>query len=449
MENQKNRIYYNIIDCERKHYLAGNNKLNYARFICRVPDKHIEKFKEIEWNCAYEFVSKANNAEDRDRTKLYDFDIIPYDNSGGREMNTNFVVIISLPEFVNEIKDILIEQFGNLVEFKKCKNTYTTQIDPSPDVRGTWITEKKQNPIKYPICILSYKRANKYGFTSKLLSRLKIPHYLFVEPQEEDIYKEWIGDDLYCSIVIGARNYSIEDKMGSSPMRNFILDCGKENSFDMVWMLDDNIKSYKRYYQGVKNDIESYDIFASVEEYIRRYDNVGIVSHNFNPFIREGDARTCIVKNNKCYSSMLIHTGNDIRFRYKYNEDVLMSIEYICKGFCNLSFNHILYDKDTSGSNKGGNQENIYCDNGYKKKYDYLLYTLHILFIEGKLKLKDDKSVEDFIKLKSMVSKDYHHQIEYSMLDGENNEIVKNNSYVKSKYKSRLKFNKIDKIETK
>ena len=83
------------------------------------------------------------------------------------------------------------------------------------------------------------------------------------------------------------------------------------------------------------------------------------------------------------------------------------------------------------------------------QKYDYLLYTLHILFIEGKLKLKDDKCVEDFIKLKSMVSKDYHHQIEYSMLDGENNEIVKNNSYVKSKYKSRLKFNKIDKIETK
>ena len=55
----------------------------------------------------------------------------------------------------------------------------------------------------------------------------------------------------------------------------------------------------------------------------------------------------------------------------------------------------------------------------------------------------------NLLKILSMVSKDYHHQIEYSMLDGENNEIVKNNSYVKSKYKSRLKFNKIDKIETK
>ena len=74
MENQKNRIYYKIIESERKHYLE--NKLNYARFLCRVPDKQIDKFKEIEWNCAYEFQKKRENAENRDRTKLYDFDII-------------------------------------------------------------------------------------------------------------------------------------------------------------------------------------------------------------------------------------------------------------------------------------------------------------------------------------------------------------------------------------
>jgi hypothetical protein len=52
---------------------------------------------------------------------------------------------------------------------------------------------------------------------------------------------------------------------------------------ERVWMLDDNIKCYKRLYKTGKNIIEDIEIFTSIENYVIRYDNVGIASHNFNP----------------------------------------------------------------------------------------------------------------------------------------------------------------------
>jgi hypothetical protein len=74
--------------------------------------------------------------------------------------------------------------------------------------------------------------------------------------------------------------------MGSTPMRNFILDFWLKKGEKRVWILDDNIKYYKRLYQGVKNEIYSVEIFKSLERYITNYENVGLVSHNFNPKVR-------------------------------------------------------------------------------------------------------------------------------------------------------------------
>ena len=127
--------------------------------------------------------------------------------------------------------------------------------------------------------------------------------------------------------------------MGGTPGRNFILDWGLSNGHERVWMLDDNIKEYLRLYQGLKYPIKSPVIFTHIEDYISRYDNVGAVSHNLHSQVRQGDFRTCIVKNDKSYSSMCLPTNPDVRFRYKHQEDNLMSIEFIEKGYCNLCFN--------------------------------------------------------------------------------------------------------------
>jgi len=226
--------------------------------------------------------------------------------------------------------------------------------------------------------------------------------------------------------------------MGSTSMRNYILKWARNKGFSRTWMLDDNIKEYRRYLQGVKNEIIGTEIFASIERYIERYNNVGAVSHNFAPFICENDDRPCLVKNGKCYSSMLLPTAKGIKFRYKHQEDNLISMEFIEKGLCNLCFNHILYNKDTSGTNKGGNRETIYnCKNkksdgdGYKERFEYFEAILKVLYFEKKITLKEGRTLEDLMtRSTTMKSKEYHAKVDYKALkNNEINNIIKKDNY--------------------
>tara|TARA_R110000765_G_scaffold415126_1_gene516064 strand:+ start:982 stop:2328 length:1347 start_codon:yes stop_codon:yes gene_type:complete len=433
MENAKNRWYYKLSEEQSNNYMKC--KKDYIRFLIRIPSDKMDQFKSIDGFSNLITQTKnhsTEHVESRDKVIKLDFDIIPYGNGNAREMICNHSVLITTPEYKQEVIDKILSNFVGATCKNSGKNAVTTQLYTEPLQRGIWsdVNTTITNNIKYPICILSYGRYNKYGKTHLYLTKCKIHHYLFVEPCEYDLYLNWYNNE-YCNLIKCPRNFHL-DKMGGSVVRNYILKWGKDLSYDRVWMLDDNIKNYMRFLSGVKNEIQSKEIFTSIENYIERYNNVGLVSHNFCPYIMEHDCRPCIVKNGKCYSSMLIKTDIGITFDGKYNEDVLISIDTICKGYCNLCFNHILYNKDTSGSNKGGNQS-LYKDHtqqGYKDKYEYLYYKLKILHMEGKLQLIDGKGVDDFIKRdKNMKSKEYHHNIEYQYLYNNEVDIVKKDNY--------------------
>jgi len=212
--------------------------------------------------------------------------------------------------------------------------------------------------------------------------------------------------------------------MGGTPGRNFILDWGLKEGHERVWMLDDNIKEYNRLYHGIKTPIMSSVIFTHVEDYICRYDNVGSVGHNYNPLVREGDFRTCIVKNNKNYSSMCLPTNPEIRFRYKHQEDNLISIEFIEKGYCNLCFNSVVYDKNTSGQDGGGNKSSIYkCvkdktdGEGYNERFNYFQAIVKILYWEGKITLREGFEIEKFVVRDNIhKSHEFHAKVHYEYL---------------------------------
>jgi hypothetical protein len=231
--------------------------------------------------------------------------------------------------------------------------------------------------------------------------------------------------------------------MGSTPMRNYILRYFKWYRKERVWLLDDNIKCYKRLYKTGKNIIEDIEIFTSIENYVMRYDNVGIASHNFNPEVREGGCRNIICKNGKCYSSMLIPLNNDIKFNHKHQEDNFISIEYVCKGYTNLCFNHILYDKNTSGDDGGGNTTFIYKkeegDIGRKERYDYSFETAERLINSGEIKLKKGKTLNNFIFHKPSKHEYWHCEFQYEMLENyDKNHIIKKDNYDEIEYKYNL-----------
>lgn len=340
------------------------------------------------------------------------------------------------------IRTLITKEFTK-VSSKLQRNALSIQINKPEVKRGYWITEPGLK-IKYPIAVLSFNRANdRDGLTHKLLTKMKIQHNLFIEPQHEEMYKNWY-DPEYCELMICPRNFS-EDKMGSCRVRTYI--CEYFNSkFDRVWMLDDNIKHYGRLQSGIKNKVEGHGIFSSVEEYIKQYNNVGLVSHNYWPFITEGSGRACIIKNGKCFSSILCPT--EAVWKYKYEEDTLLSIEYIQKGMCNLCFNHVLYDKPTSGISKGGNQDSLYNNGGYKTKLEYLQCILKIMEIEGKLSFIDDKNSTDLCGCQSLKSKKYHHKMDYKVLKGKNNKLVKKLDH-ESVHKCKLKFMTYDEYSDK
>ena len=426
-ESAANRWFY---ECDDDFIISYKQKVkNHFKIITRInPDNKeaVEKFKELFTDC---LMNRRENKDDGENVKKFEWNYTPYDNSNyGDEYNFVSVIIIDKEPNINKLFDIMKSNFDK-VYIRKHNKTYTLKLEVPTLERGIWRSKDDdllENKPKYPIAIVSYSRANKYGRTHLFLTKCKINHYIFVEKDEYEDYKKWI-DPEYCEVINCKENFHTQG-MGSTPVRNFVLNHFK--AFGKVWMLDDNIKSYKRFYQGMKNEIQSNEIFTSIERYTDSYSNVGIASHNFCPYVCEGGARSVICKNGKCYSSMLIPTNNNIRFKHKHQEDNLISIEYIEAGFCNLCFNHIMYDKNTSGDDEGGNTVHIYKDRthggiGRKERYDYFVETITSYFNDGLIVAKEGPLIKGKRKVYTVndlyfhkpSNKEYWHlEFQYNML---------------------------------
>ena len=456
MEVKANRYYHKCSEGDDEIYTNKKTAHQFVRFLMRVPEDKHPHFQHIFGCCSITqqpiIFLQRKETFNRDRVEDFDFDVIQYDNTFAKDVCAHHGVIITPRGNEQEVIDLITiavpeVKFTRNYYPKSDKLSYTTQLYP-PSERGTWTTIHNPTP-KYPICVLSFKRANESGRSHRTLTELKLQHKLFVEPSQEKDYRDWF-DDSYCELVVCPEDFS-KQTMGSTPVRNFILDWGRERGFDRVWMLDDNIKGYNRLWQGVKCKIVSSVIFTHIEDYIARYDNVGAVSHNFNPLVNESDRRACIVKNGKCYSSMLLKTDPEIRFRYKHQEDNLISMEYIHRGYTNLCFNSIVYDKHTSGTDKGGNKEGVYkCKDGkgdgegYRERFEYFEAIIKILEWENKLNLIDGKTTKDLVKRSQKhKSHDFHADVNYEIIKNHSiNEITKKENYeeIKSSQNTDIKW---------
>lgn len=444
MEVIANTYYYDET-ITRGEYKNKEQRKQLVSFKLRVPEELHEQFKEV-FSQELNFMKRPNQ-KNSDNVDEYDFDVIPYDNRFGDVIWFHSNIICRLEqkqEVFDKIKDI---GFTPKKGGGKSGLTYSVNCYPKSE-RGTWTTKTERTP-KYPVCVVSYQRANQYGRTHKTLNEMKVKHYIFCGEEEKEDYENWFNPE-FCELVILPKGIQ-GTKMGSTPARNFILDWGLEKGFDRVWMLDDNIKEYKRLFEAKKNSIKSSFVFTHVEDYVELYDNVGAVSHNFNPDITENNHRTCIVKNGKCYSSMLLKTDPEIRFRYKHQEDNLISMEYIHRGYTNLCFNSVLYDKNTSGQDGGGNKKSVYqCEEGktdgkgYDERFEYLSLIVKILEMEGKLELIEGKTTEDFVKRsETHKSHEFHAKIHYEYIKNHSiNKITKKVNYdeLKSKQDRDVEF---------
>lgn len=435
-ENIDNRWFYKF--SEEEYKIKGHNHIKIITRLNPDHEDHVKLFQELFPGC--KFARKKRIRSDPEKVNLFEWDLTPYDNSCYGDEYNYISFAITSEDNVEEFFNIIKSNFHNHYIRKASDYTYTLKIDCILSIRGVWRNKNQQiSRTKFPIAILSFERSNDYGRTHKFLTKLNIPHYLFVEPFEYELYENWY-DNSCCRLIIAPTDFH-KAGLGSTPIRNYILDFFK-NDHQRVWLLDDNIESYKRLYKGVKNVIHDIEIFTSIENYVDRYTNVGIASHNFSPFVFENGIRNILCKNTKCYSSLLCLTNNEIRFKHKHQEDNFISIEYISKGYTNLCFNHIVYHKYTSGIDNGGNSTFIYKKNakdiGRKERYDYTFETTKRLINQGEIKLKKGLSIHNFIFHKPLKHEYYHVHFNYEALENYSINDISRNKNPKIIYKSDL-----------
>ncbi len=420
MENRTNTSFYEVIPTSLSKFKKRDDCIV---FRCRMNEEDCNKWTEL-----FGKTPVRKPIGDRAMTTHFNFTQLEYDNRYSKDEVVYHGNVFTTRDRLYEVKDILNENFENVSYIHKGKSISTTISYTNETVKGVWkpIDENTDVTPHYPVCIVSYSRANEVGYTHLLLTKLKVRHYLFIERQQVQQYENWYNPE-YCELVLGD-NFS-QQKMGSTPMRNYIL-----NYFDVdyVWMLDDNIKHYNYFNKGRQNQIESGVIFRFIEDYVNTCSNVGIASHNFNPFVAQGCIRRCLIVNGKCYSSMLINTRVGLSFKHRHQEDNFISIESICKGYNTLCFNTVLYDKNTSGKDKGGNHDDIYkCgDNtdgdGYRERYEYFVNTARELIKSGDITLNTD-DVETFVwRDYTMNGKEYHAKAKYHYLLNHDNKLQHN-----------------------
>ncbi len=214
---------------------------------------------------------------------------------------------------------------------------------------------------RYPIYVISKGRYD-LGLTAKCFIKDKINFHLVVEPQEADAYSERFGiDKIY---VLPFSNLG----QGSIPARNWVWEHSKEKGYKRHWIIDDNIRHFRRYYKGKRIACNAGFAFMAVEDFTDRYENIGISGMNYTTFvINRRIPEKPFTHNVSVYSCMLINNQMSYRWRGKYNEDTDLCLQVLSGGWCTILTNAFMIDKQRTMISKGGNTDELYQGDGRLK----------------------------------------------------------------------------------
>lgn len=372
INNKTIEIWYPKKEYEaRKIICRFANKNDMEELLVRqldLPSKDIELVKE------YNLIS--NEIKYRQPKKPYK----AKDNSWEKEW-------VQMPEFNDEFAE---EEFGK-VEFtidsdtdnKDLKELFKQNItDKTKSVWYPRLIPGKHRKIrvvggrqpKYPIYVVSKGRYDFKGNTSNFLSRMGVKHYIVVEPQEVELYKQNMNLN-FCTVLELDMKYKEEYDVfdaemskgfgcGPGASRNFVKDHSIGLGAKWHWVLDDNIENFDRYWRGHKIYSHSPEIFSTVEDFVDRYENIGQAGLNYSKFCTGMSHQKPYTMNTRIYSFILNRNDLDYRWRGTWNEDTDLSLRILKDGWCTVQFNQMLAAKMTTQKVKGGNTAEFYKDNG-------------------------------------------------------------------------------------
>lgn len=256
---------------------------------------------------------------------------------------------------------------------------------------------KKICPNKYPIFVISYNRAKNHT-TSRTLSEFEVPHYLVLHKDQIPEYKKYFNEKQkkYATILEFDESYKLKyetcdsiphsvKNAGSGAERNFAWDYSIKLGAKAHWLMDDNMKNFmyiagvcrrnNTYVRRTANKEIFYEQFPRAEKFFDKYENLLMLELTQNDFCINITKYTYSL-NTRCFSCNLIWNEMPLRWRGRYNEDVILSYDIMTSGYCIASYRGgILKNKQSTRVAKGGNHaikagdtESIYSD-GFDYKY--------------------------------------------------------------------------------
>lgn len=229
---------------------------------------------------------------------------------------------------------------------------------------------------RFPLYIPS-KGRYEYMITSKALTEMSINHYIVVEPDQVKYYEDSINKMRLTAEILAldmsyknkyelCDNYGLSKSTGPGPARNFAWDHSISNGYNWHWVMDDNIKDFRRMAKNGRIKCSSPALFAAMEDFVLRYTNIAMAGPDYTMFAFSSHKQPPFVVNTRIYSCNLIRNDTGFRWRGRYNEDTILSLDMLTKGWCTVQFNAFLQSKMGTQLLKGGNTDDFYIKEGYK-----------------------------------------------------------------------------------
>lgn len=231
---------------------------------------------------------------------------------------------------------------------------------------------------RYPVYIVSKGRW-KNRLTSRALDTMGVPYKIIVEENQLLNYQAEVGRER--CLVLPQKyldEYDTCDDLGDSKSkgpgaaRNFAWDHAIESGAEKHWVMDDNLDAFHRLNRNMKRESDTPAVFAAMEDFVDRYENVPIAGPNYYNFVKATDGVPPFITNTRIYSCLLIQNDAPYRWRGRYNEDTDLSLRVLKDGLCTIQFNAFLQGKVTTQRMSGGNTEEFYAEEGTKAKSEML-----------------------------------------------------------------------------
>ena len=258
--------------------------------------------------------------------------------------------------------------FCRLVKHRLTLNTQSIHFPQKKDrvYRYGWKSKwENPNPI-YPIYIVSKGRGDT-RYTARSLEKMGIPYYIVIEPQDYDEY-ECVVDPKWGEIlVLPFSNHGD----GPGRARNWCWDHSKKEGFKRHWVMDDNINGFVRLHKKTKRKVLDGGMFRVCEEFVDRFKNVPVAGLQYRFFCDDKAAYPPFVLNTRIYSCLLIENSCPHRWRGRYNEDTILSLDVLknkSEELCVMQFNNLLQNKLVTQALGGGNTEEFYGREGTYNK---------------------------------------------------------------------------------